>query len=168
MNPTKGFTLLELLVVIVVLGLLAAVVVPGLTGATGNARGSSLAESLRVMRGQIIVFKNQHRHVSPGYPNGDMTATPTEEAFAAHMTQASNHNFQTAPPRTAGYTFGPYMMKIPRNPINEKTTVQIIANDGTVPGTGDDSHGWIYQPSTVTFRADSAGEDESGRAYFEY
>lgn len=60
------------------------------------------------------------------------------------------------------------MRRIPENPINEKNTVKIIANNEAFPDDGDNSYGWIYQPATLLFKADSPGTDDNGKAYFDY
>jgi general secretion pathway protein G len=163
----RAFTLVEILVVVIILGILAAIVVPKYSNSAATARASMLADDLRLMRTQIAVFAGQH-YVPPGYPNCDPAATPTEDSFVAYITKASKITGETAEPGTPGFAFGPYMRVIPPNPVNGKTTVQVIPDDGTVPAAADDTHGWIYQPATLTFNADCKGQDESGVAYFDY
>ena len=168
MPTRKAFTLVEILVVVVILAILAAIVLPKFSNASAVARASMLADDLRVIRMQIQVFKSQHIGVAPGYPNCDTSQAPTEAAFVAHMTMASTAEGATAPPGTSGYDYGPYLREIPANPVNGKNTVQIVGDGQAFPTEGDDSHGWVYQPSTLVFKADSPGEDDSGKAYFEY
>jgi general secretion pathway protein G len=167
MSSAKGFTLVELLIVVVILGIIAAVVIPGFSNASTKARESMLADDLRVIRTQILVFKHQHRGIPPGYPDGEVTSTPTEAVFVTHMTQASNENFETAAPGTSGYNFGPYLSRMQPNPLNDKSSVDVIPDGGTVPA-GDNSHGWTYHPATLTFQADTPGTDETGKAYADY
>jgi prepilin-type N-terminal cleavage/methylation domain-containing protein len=163
----KAFTLVEILVVVVVLGILAAMVVPKFSNAAATARASMLADDLRIVRTQIEVFAGQH-NVPPGYPNCDPAAAPTEDSFVTYMTKASRITGETAEPGTAGFPYGPYMRVIPPNPVNALATVQVIPDDGSIPAAADGSHGWIYQPATLTFKADCMGQDESGAAYFDY
>ena len=85
-----------------------------------------------------------------------------------HVTKVSDQDGETAEPGTPGYRFGPYMREIPPNPINGKNSVQVVLDNQAFPAVGDDSHGWIYQPSTLLFKADSPGTDENGKLYFNY
>jgi prepilin-type N-terminal cleavage/methylation domain-containing protein len=163
-----AFTLVEILVVVILLGILAAIVVPQFSNATQSARASMLGDDLRVMRMQVIVFKAQHNSISPGYPGGDVSQTPTEGAFVAHFTQASKANCETAAPGTSGYPFGPYMRQMPENPINGKRTVLVLSDSATFPDASTDGYGWVYQPSTLLFKSDATGSDEDGRSYFDY
>ncbi len=166
MTSPKGFTLLEVLVVTVLLGILAAICVPMFSNASDSARSSMLADNLRVWRTQISVFWAEHRDVAPGYTGeGD---DPTEALFAAHMTLASKEMMETAAPGTAGFDFGPYMQRIPENPINQKATIQIVPDGQAFPSAPDGSHGWIYKPETLTLKSDCTGEDEVGRKFFGY
>ncbi len=82
--PPAGFTLVEVLIVVVILGILGAVIIPSFSNASEIARESTLADTLRLMRTQLGVFGAQHLDVSPGYPNGDTTAAPTFDAFRDH------------------------------------------------------------------------------------
>ena len=82
----KAFTLVEILIVVIILGILAAIVIPQFSNATQNARASMLADNLRIMRTQVMVFKAQHNSVSPGYPGGDSSQPPTQTDFVAHQT----------------------------------------------------------------------------------
>ena len=120
------------------------------------------------MRTQLALYKGQHIGVAPGYPGGDGMQSPTEAAFIDQMTQASKITGETAAPQTAGFDFGPYVLELPENPVNGKSTIQMIDNAGIVPAVADDSHGWIYQASTVTLRADSTGADDVGKSYIDY
>ena len=53
----SGFTLIEILVVVVILGILAAVVVPQFTGASDDANDSSVRIQLKVIREQIELYR---------------------------------------------------------------------------------------------------------------
>ena len=164
----KGFSLVEILIVVIILGVLAAIVIPQFSNATASARASMLADTLRIMRTQVMVFKSQHNSVSPGYPGGEPAQTPTEAAFTAHITQASTAFCVTAAPGTAGYPYGPYMRQLPQNPINGKTTVHVLGDGEAIPSSPSNSYGWIFQPSTLTFLGDTMGADDGGRNYFDY
>jgi hypothetical protein len=83
------------------------------------------------------------------------------------MTLSSNINGETAAPGADGYPYGPYLRKLPSNPLNNKASVQMVLGLGALPDA-DDSHGWIYQPETNTFVADTPGSDVGGVAYVNY
>ncbi len=164
----NAFTLVEILIVVVVLGIVAAIALPRFSNASAAARASMLADDLRLMRMQIAVFRAQHMGVAPGYPDCDPDVAATEAAFIAHMTQSSNADGATAAPGTPGFRYGPYFREMPANPVNAKATVQIIPDGASLPASADDSHGYVYRPSTLTIKGDSAGTDENGKLFFDY
>ena len=165
MKTLKAFTLVEILLVVMILGLLAAIVLPEFSNATDVSKASMLADNLRIMRTQLEVYKSQHYDVPAGYPACNPADTPTEAAFVDQMTLASNDSGDLAAPGTAGYRYGPYLRQVPANPFNGKTTVEIVA---AMPAAADESHGWVYCPAMVQLKADSTGADEYGKAYFQY
>jgi general secretion pathway protein G len=168
MRACKAFTLVEILIVVVILGILAAIVLPRFSNASSLARASMLADDLRVLRTQLAVYKAQHQDTPAGYPDGDRTQAPTEAALLAQMTMASRGRGETAPIGTLGFDYGPYLREMTPNPLNGKSSVQIIGDAVAFPAAGDDSHGWVYQPSTLVLRGDNVGADDKGRLYFEY
>ena len=52
MNRNKGFTLVEILIVVIILGILAAIVVPKFTEASDDAKLSALTTDLKIVRSQ--------------------------------------------------------------------------------------------------------------------
>ena len=168
MNKARAFTLVEILVVVVLLGILAAVVIPSAAKSTTPAKDSALASDLQLLRRFILIYKSQHLEVGPGYPDGDTTQAPTEQAFIDQATMASNANGQTAPAGTAGFNRGPYISKIPVNPFNGKNTIEMLADGQAFPADADDSHGWIYKAATSEIRADNTGTNLNGKRYYDY
>lgn len=168
MTIHKGFTLVEILIVVIILGILGAMIIPQFSSATESARASMLMDDLRVMRSQMEVFKAQHQGVPPGFPNCDTAQAPTEATVVTYITQSSTAAGATAAVGTAGYPYGPYMREFPTNPFNGKSSMLIIPASGPLPVAPSDLYGWIYQPSTMTFKADCLGTDTNGVSYFNY
>jgi len=71
-KPQNGFTLVELVVVILVLGIIAAVAAPKLFDTATNARINSTKQSLVVLRDSIELYKS----TNGSYP-ADKTAIET-------------------------------------------------------------------------------------------
>jgi len=168
MRRARAFTLVEILLVVVLLAVLAVIVIPAFADSTKTAKQSALAQDLKVLQRFVLVYKGLHLEVSPGYPGGNTSMTPTQAAFVAQATMATNTQGVTQPVGTAGYDRGPYVAKIPANPVNGLNTIEMLGDGESFPDAADDSHGWIYKAATGEIRADSAGVDTFGVPYYSY
>src|SRR5579862_3947251 len=64
-RKSRGFTLVEILIVVIILGILAAIVIPQFTNASNDARKSNLSSQLQTLRAQIELYKLQHKETVP-------------------------------------------------------------------------------------------------------
>jgi prepilin-type N-terminal cleavage/methylation domain-containing protein len=60
-----AFTLIEILIVVVILGILAAIVIPQFTNAADDANQSSVKSQLQTLRSQIELYRAQNAGVDP-------------------------------------------------------------------------------------------------------
>ncbi len=167
MKWARAFTLVEILIVVVLLAILAAIVLPSLSKGTTMAKESALASEVGMLRRFILVYASQHLEVAPGYPNGNASGAPTDAAFRDQAMLSSNASGQTAAVGTPGFKYGPYLSRIPANPFNDKDTVEMLANGQAFPATADDSHGWICKPQTGEIRPDNTGSS-TGKSYYDF
>jgi len=116
----KGFTLIEILIVVIILGILAAIVIPQFTNASKEAKQSALVTMVQSMRSQIALFKLQHNDMLPGAaPLKDTGGVFVEATFWNQLTLFSKLDGTTAAAKDTvnGFVYGPYMQSIPANPL---------------------------------------------------
>ncbi len=164
----KAFTLVEVILVVTILGILAALVLPTFQGHIVTARESTAKDSLRTMRIQIELYKWQHGGSLPGYVNGAGAPTATLQLQfigTTALTGLASPNTVPSDP----FLYGPYVMKLPENPFNDLSNIAYVAEatafSAAVDGT---SSGWLYKKETGEFRINWTGNDSQGLAFIDY
>jgi prepilin-type N-terminal cleavage/methylation domain-containing protein len=165
----KGFTLVEILIVVAILGILAAIVLPEFQNHVQQAKEAAAKDNLRIFREAVERYANDHNGNPPGYLNGNTSSVPNALHLMNQLVKKStNASGQIANIGTAGYPYGPYLPVFPANPLNGMKSVLVIGNSVEFPTTAVLSYGWVYKPATRELRLYTDGTDSGGKSYFEY
>jgi len=79
-----GFTLIEILIVVILLGILATIIIPQVSVSTDDAKLNTLKTSLGNIRGAVELYYYQHGNQYPGQVlETDGTTATTTDALAA-------------------------------------------------------------------------------------
>lgn len=119
-RKNQGFTLVEILIVVVIMAILAAAIVPQFTDSTTDAKASTATMNLRTLRSQVELYKFQHA----GDPPSTLADLTVEDSDG----------------------YGPYLQFIPENPFNNLNTVAAAA--ANPPASADGATGWLYHAAT--------------------
>jgi general secretion pathway protein G len=148
----QAFTLVEILIVVVIMAVLAAVVVPQFSGTTDDAKRSTAEFNLGSVRSIVQTFRAHHDGIRPAFPSGATTLEALiKETDSSGVVKV-------------GGGFGPYLVTMPDNPFTGVSDVKAVKSAGTAPVKGDvtanDKGGWIYDVSTGNIWLDSDKEAE--------
>ncbi|NMM26603.1 MAG: type II secretion system major pseudopilin GspG [Glaciimonas sp.] len=129
----RGFTLIEIMVVVVIMGVLAALVVPKLMGRTDEARIVAAKQDIATIMQALKLYKLDNQR----YPT-------TEQGLSALTTRP------TSGPAANGWKTGGYLDKVPKDPwggayqllspgIRGEIDVFSFGADGQPGGAGNDA-----------------------------
>jgi len=157
-----GFTLVEILIVVIILGILAAIVIPQFSSASETAKESNLKSDLLTLRNQLELYRVQHGDL---YPWQLEDVGEDSEAVAEQMTSRTNEYGTTTEDFTdKDFRFGPYLDKIPVNLFvkdvaGPEVGAAFFFGDGPLEeGDGDDSTGWYVDTNTGKVYANTGRE----------
>lgn len=132
----SGFTLVEVLIVVVIMAVLAATVIPQFSDSTTDAKEGTARFNLQSMRSQIEAYKAQHNGSPPA--TLDLLTVKTTRAGTADPTGP----------------YGPYIQEIPLEPITNSENVEDITGSAAALAAGNVTAdgGWLYNTTTGELR----------------
>lgn len=143
----KGFTLVEILIVVVILGILAAIVVPQFTNAANESRVGNVATQVSTIETQLELFAARNNGVYPDLAGDEDWDFLVEQG---------------------------YFKAVPRNPFDNKSDITSVDDtsawvnaddevDTTISVIYNDGEGWIYNRGTGNIAAQAPmSADPSG------
>lgn len=173
MRNVKGFTLVELLVVAVVLAIFAAIVVPQFASTTDEAKLSALKSDLSGIRSAIDLYRQQHSSF-PGAtaatgatcPNSGTAGTGainTAAALVSQLTMYTDITGKACSTTSTTFKYGPYVKAetLPANALTGNATIAMVGTGNLIMvGTSAPGAGWKYDYVVGKFIADHADYDD--------
>ena len=129
----QGFSLVELVIVIVIIGIIAAIAVPRFSSATTSANEKQAKASAVILQNAVDLFMAEH---APG------ALAATGAAIVTQLTAGTKSD------GTAGTDYGPYMRAMPAN-LTIGDTADGLAID-TVCAGADAPCGWERTPAEAS------------------
>lgn len=163
----QAFTLVELMIVMLILGILAAVVVPVLRGHRATAREGVAKGNLETIRIQIELYRVQHNQSLPGYANG--SAVPIAICQLQFTgTTTTEGAVSPSPVPSAPFINGPYVKELPKNPFNGLSNIAYVPLGMAFSEAVNGATGWLYKKETAEFRLNWPGTDSKGVPFYDY
>ncbi|MBM4001309.1 MAG: type II secretion system protein [Planctomycetes bacterium] len=134
----SGFTLIEVLIVVVIMAVLAATIIPQFSDASTDAKLNTSVFNLQTLRSQIETFKAQHGGTAP-----------------AALTRLTVKTKKDGTVDASG-PYGPYLSTIPEETITGASTVKASTNNPIASGDVDTAGGWIYNATSGEIRINHA------------
>lgn len=111
-----GFTLIEIMIVVVIMAILAAAIIPQFSTSISDSKVATMQSNLHTLRVQIQLYSFQHSGQFPTISNGTLPQLTGNTDV--------NGNLGTG----SAYIYGPYVQtQIPVNPVDGQNTVTATA-----------------------------------------
>jgi general secretion pathway protein G len=148
-----GFTLIEILIVVIILGILASIIIGLFGNSSKDAATGALKDNLRAIRSAIEVYNAQHGKY------------PGQATFESQMTLFTNSAGATSATRTGTFQYGPYILTMPPLPIGTDKGATSVTSLTYASG-----YGWGYDAISGKLRANcpDTDKDEAGVPYNTY
>jgi general secretion pathway protein G len=142
----SAFTLVEILIVVVILGIIASIVIAVFNNNVGDASAKALKDNLRNMRSQLQLYSAQHG------------TYPTLASFEQQMVLYSDAYGNTSATPSSTFRFGPYIYAMPTLPVGTNKGKTAVTTLGTYAA----NYGWAYDPIEGRFAANLPDTDVDG------
>ncbi len=139
--PRRGFTLVEILIVVILLGILAAIVIPQFSGVSHESRVSALLSNLQIIRSQRQLYKAKHEGAWP------------DKDLVDQLTKYTDADGETSDTPDSDHRLGPYLQTWPANSISGKSKVKVRKQPNQQFSPPPKDEGWWYNTATGEFRA---------------
>lgn len=142
----RAFSLIETVLVIVILGIIAAIAVPRMSVAASNSVVAAATANVSALERAIALYAAEHNDRTPAH-EADGGINTDEATFAKRLVQTSNAVGDTG----VKLMFGPYLRELPHNPVNGRRRIRI---DGAPAGAN--THGWRFDSIARIIEPDDA------------
>jgi len=169
MRKRRAFTLIELVAVVLILGILAAIAAPKVFRGSDDAGEAALRQNLAVIRDAIELYALEHDGNFPGATSDGTNAAGTEQAFKNQLLMYTSATGEVSPVRDAAHPYGPYLRKnFPKAPVGpmKGTDTVTVVGDGQ-PLSGDNTSAWKYDYTTGEFILNSNQTSSDGSTTYD-
>jgi len=142
----QGFSLIELVIVAVIIGIIAAIAVPRLGSAGSGSKQAAVSDDVSIIQKAIDLYAAEHLGNGP-----DRIVGGSPDTDGARLVQRLVSKTNERGGQAGAVIFGPYLRALPTNPFNGLNTVRI---DGAPAGAN--TQGWRYDSRSQVIEPDHA------------